>query len=202
MTPRCKSTYELPPAKALDEVLTAHPILRQLGWDRKAWDSPVDRQQFECACAFLEATARPLKALNPRSGSYWLKHLAEVWAGEYVSNGALIAAALALGFRFRIGMEDSPNCIFNLEVDRTPRSIAATLSEANLDRGVLRSIAHSVASELAVPYWRFWTSFKAASCDCPEDAVKLALRLDAELKQQPGTTLAAFERVVQAEAAR
>lgn len=46
-------------------------------------------------------------------GSYWLKHQAERWAGDYVSNGALIAAAIHL--RFRVEREaGAPNAFINV----------------------------------------------------------------------------------------
>jgi hypothetical protein len=38
------------------------------------------------------------KVQQPRRSSYYLKHAAEKWAGAYISNGALIAAAVHLGF--------------------------------------------------------------------------------------------------------
>lgn len=42
--------------------------------------------------------------------SYSLKHYAEREAGAYVSNGALIAAAIDLGFAIKYGDYDDPNC--------------------------------------------------------------------------------------------
>jgi Virulence-associated protein E len=50
--------------------------------------------QVEAASAFLSLLT-PTK--TPRVCSYALKHVAESWNGEYVSNGALIAAAVARG---------------------------------------------------------------------------------------------------------
>ena len=38
-----------------------------------------------------------VKTKTPRRGSYGLKHEIENWAGEYVSNGACIAAAILEG---------------------------------------------------------------------------------------------------------
>lgn len=46
-------------------------------------------------------------------GSYWLKHQAERWAGDYISNGALIAAAIHLGFRVERIFE-TPNALINV----------------------------------------------------------------------------------------
>ena len=42
--------------------------------------------------------------------SYWLKHQAEWWSGNYVSNGALIAAAIHLGFKVE-PISGSPNAL-------------------------------------------------------------------------------------------
>jgi hypothetical protein len=50
--------------------------------------------QVEAASAFLSLLT-PTK--TPRVCSYALKHVAERWAGHYVSNGSLIAAAIARG---------------------------------------------------------------------------------------------------------
>jgi hypothetical protein len=41
------------------------------------------------------------RRLCPFANSYRLKHEVEAWAGTYVSNGALIAAALGLGLQYR-----------------------------------------------------------------------------------------------------
>ena|ERR1700722_4352528 len=54
---------------------------------------PIVASQFEDALAFL---SRLTPTKTARICSYVLKHIAERWAGSYISNGALIAAALAL----------------------------------------------------------------------------------------------------------
>jgi|GEM_PF-3152854 len=54
--------------------------------------------EFERAVKFLERLPKR-KTVNTRDGgSYQLKHVAERWAGDYVSNGALILAAIHCGF--------------------------------------------------------------------------------------------------------
>ncbi len=50
-------------------------------------------------------------------GSYSLKHQAERWAGDYISNGAIIAAAIHLGFRIE-PIFGTPNARINV-VGRT-----------------------------------------------------------------------------------
>jgi hypothetical protein len=46
-------------------------------------------------------------------GSYGLKHQAERWGGDYVSNGALIAAAIQLGFEVK-RIPGTPNALINV----------------------------------------------------------------------------------------
>ena len=64
--------------------------------------------EFVRAAAFLSRFGRR-KTINTKRGSYRLKHDAEKLAGEYVANGMLIAAALALGFTARPTHPGSPN---------------------------------------------------------------------------------------------
>lgn len=57
----------------------------------------------------------PIASMNLRCSSYTYKHDVERWhrkRGEevYVSNGAFIAAAIGLGFRYQL---DGPNVYFN-----------------------------------------------------------------------------------------
>ncbi len=69
--------------------------------------------EFARAVAFLSQFGR-CKTFNLKSSSYGLKHGAEGFAGGYVANGMLIAAALALGFSARPTHADSPNAFFNI----------------------------------------------------------------------------------------
>lgn len=72
-------------------------------------------------CADWIKHLTPTKAINPRHSSYGLKHCVEEWSrtradqGEdvltYVTNGAFIAAAVGLGFRFKY--RETPNPAFN-----------------------------------------------------------------------------------------
>jgi hypothetical protein len=77
--------------------------------------------EFARAVAYLSQFGRR-KTINMKSGSYGLKHGAERFAGGYVANGMLIAAALALGFSARPTHPDSPNAFFNI----SSRLIAAS----------------------------------------------------------------------------
>jgi hypothetical protein len=53
-----------------------------------------------------------MKTLNQRGTSYRLKHVAEEDIG-YITNGVLIAAAIAEGFRVE-RQEESPNALLNI----------------------------------------------------------------------------------------
>ncbi|SFB94583.1 hypothetical protein SAMN05660479_00923 [Microbulbifer thermotolerans] len=110
--------------KTLEQVLTENPGLTPNGWrywcmnlsDFKAWReetaSEEFKAQFEAAKALLE-TATPIK--TPSAHSYSLKHLLEIHAGRYISNGATIAAALALGLTIRRdAFHESPNCLIGV----------------------------------------------------------------------------------------
>jgi hypothetical protein len=115
--------------ETLKRVLVENPNLCANGWGTEPHDfersrahmtSPHGVEEFERALAFVEARCRPTKAITTHAGSYGYKHMAENWhrrelgdaADCYVSNGALIAAALALGYRHR-RLPGSPNCLFN-----------------------------------------------------------------------------------------
>lgn len=84
-------------------------------------------EEFLRALVFLPRVVRT-KTVRNEAHSYRLKHIAEnlactypdgdVLGPHYVSNGALIAAALHLGFRYRTFLDDlgydSPNVTFNM----------------------------------------------------------------------------------------
>ncbi len=63
-------------------------------------------------CEWLRDKAKR-KTMNPRYSSYGLKHLAEDEIGEYVTNGAFIAAAIHCGFPYRL-IDESPNVLFGI----------------------------------------------------------------------------------------
>ncbi|KJC44812.1 hypothetical protein UP09_14265 [Bradyrhizobium sp. LTSP885] len=71
-------------------------------------------EQVNRAMEFL-ATLTPTK--SARACSYQLKHAAESWAGAYISNGALIVAAIALGLKVRSAgrdFESNPNALIGV----------------------------------------------------------------------------------------
>jgi hypothetical protein len=99
-------------------------------FDRERADLLTDRtiQAFLLSIAFLSRVERT-GTVRPNSNSYWLKHIAENYVctlpeGErlgpyYVPNGALIAAAVHLGFLVKTHVDpdtgrDSLNATFNM----------------------------------------------------------------------------------------
>ncbi|GLR89826.1 hypothetical protein [Bradyrhizobium iriomotense] len=69
--------------------------------------------EFIRAVEFLSKYPRR-KAINRKRGSYGLKHDTERATGDYVANGMLIAAALAMGFSAVPTHSGSPNAHFNV----------------------------------------------------------------------------------------
>ena len=78
--------------------------------------SPLDEEQVERATKFLRECTK--RSDRKKGYSYGLKHMAEEYAGDYVSNGALIEAALRLGYRVVPEDERSPNAFVYLIVDK------------------------------------------------------------------------------------
>ena len=72
--------------------------------------------EFDTCVEFLKKCE---KTRTANIGSYWLKHRAEDWGASvglcyYVPNGALIAAAIALGFVVRPMRPPSPNAYIGI----------------------------------------------------------------------------------------
>jgi predicted transcriptional regulator len=90
--------------------------LREFEECRAALLSPHGIDEFLRAREFLSYFERR-RTINQRASSYGLKHRAENFhrdrgtTDSYVSNGALIAAAVYLGFNIR---QDGPNACFNI----------------------------------------------------------------------------------------
>ena len=84
------------------QVLEKEPALSNIGVNSVM---SIDRQRFlssfkgfEICCKWLSKFKR---VKTPQLGSYHLKHVVERLEGEYVSNGALIAAAIHLEIPMR-----------------------------------------------------------------------------------------------------
>ncbi len=85
------------------------------GFADKPGEEPPTREVVLCK-EWLQQYAYPTKTFRPHS-SYFLKHVVERWAGEYVSNGAFIQAALDLGYSIH-RIDNSPNAVFNMSFPR------------------------------------------------------------------------------------
>lgn len=57
--------------------------------------APPNSAQIEIAADWLDQAHR---IATPNQGSYGLKHCAERWAGQYISNGAFLVAVYRCGF--------------------------------------------------------------------------------------------------------
>jgi len=84
---------------------------------RKEMLSEQSCLQFCIAGAWLNQCGR-IVDVNRSASSYALKHEAERWAGRYVSNGMLIAAAVHLGYSVRQCRPGSPNVYLNISAWR------------------------------------------------------------------------------------
>jgi hypothetical protein len=109
--------------KAIDAVMANWEDLTCWGFSHPKAEGFTDARaqlRTEGVSYFIRA-AEWLKHIPRRSsvnlGSYSLKHQAERWAGDYVSNGALIAAAVHLGFKVE-RIAGSPNARINVASHR------------------------------------------------------------------------------------
>ena len=72
---------------------------------------PGVRGQISIARQFIREVGNRRKTINRNHGSYGLKHEAEQYMHEYVSNGAFIAAAHLEGYSIE---RDGPNACFSM----------------------------------------------------------------------------------------
>jgi hypothetical protein len=76
--------------------------------ERDREDLRAEVRGFQLCCQWL-ALYRRRKTVNLSLGtSYGLKHAVEIWSGEYVTNGAFIAAVIHMGISY-LSRPDSPN---------------------------------------------------------------------------------------------
>ena len=71
-------------------------------------------EQIALCREWLSRFAEKTIAIRSRHSSYFYKHKVEQWAGEYISNGAFIVAAIAEGHRAKRVRPHSPNAFFNI----------------------------------------------------------------------------------------
>lgn len=73
-------------------------------------ERPPERETDICL-AWIDLWTAPRVSINKSHGSYFLKHVIERWSGEYIPNGAFIAAAIESGCDY---IRRGPNARFNL----------------------------------------------------------------------------------------
>lgn len=130
--PRAHSRALVELAIQRDPMLTAFGlgVWKQRRMSRVAFDEAFAKGRAELftdrvldeveTCAAWLSLQRPIKTLNRERGSHSFKHEVERWVDrtckehQYISNGALIAAALGLGFEFKQTEWGSPNVYLNL----------------------------------------------------------------------------------------
>ena len=102
--------------------------------DTKDAANPPNPEEVKMAREFIEQCCVELKNIKVKgaSSSYGWKHSAEGWfrdgnvgaaylpkgANAYISNGAFIAAAIALGYKTKRQSPKSPNVYFNMSLTR------------------------------------------------------------------------------------
>jgi hypothetical protein len=116
--------YRVPPERdeTFEEAETQFLANRAEMLDEHAID------EFIRAAALLSKFGRR-KSMNRARSSYGLKHDAERMSGDYVANGMMIAAALAMGFSAERPHSGLPNAHFNISSKQTSVT-AAKHSEA------------------------------------------------------------------------
>lgn len=153
-----RALYRAAARVAIREVMDREPFLTAWGYrigrpqrkDDGRYETEAERQaRFQdnrsemlsdgCADEFLRALVlvqllKPIKSINPRAGSYGLKHRAEKLASfcpdgsalgpHYVSNGMLIAAAVHVGYRYKTYAD---------ELGYTSINVAFNMSQTSID---------------------------------------------------------------------
>jgi hypothetical protein len=82
--------------------------------------TPNAVEEFKAACRWLRRQPRTSHVNRKSGSSYGLKELAEFAEDCYISNGMFIAAAIALGFKWK-QIAYSPNAFFNILRTAWPR---------------------------------------------------------------------------------
>jgi hypothetical protein len=84
-----------------------------------------NEERFESACKWLKELDKT-QAINTRYTSYYIKHIAERRIGGHLSNGALIAAAIYLGFDYKVASGHA-NVFFNMDHDQIQQKYQESL---------------------------------------------------------------------------
>lgn len=128
----------------LEAIMEAEPVLNTIGFglsncttyknleERRAAlaERRADLRKQIGTCAkvakWLKENTLPRKTINRNDSSYGWKHIVEKEIGEYVSNGAFIAAAIHCGFKFSAEGGYCPNAYFNIRTYK-PCDVAARI---------------------------------------------------------------------------
>lgn len=78
---------------------------------------PIRQKEIDLCKEWIKKFCIPRKMRNSRYGSYGLKHLVEGYYGEYISNGAFIAAAEESGYEVLPDGDNSPNAGFRFWIN-------------------------------------------------------------------------------------
>jgi len=97
--------------------------ITDFGLESKEGKKPI-QSEVELCERWINEFVTMRKTINTERGSYGLKHAAEHWLNEYVSNGAFIQAAVNLGYKYK---RDGPNAYFNMAF---PKYSSAQFREA------------------------------------------------------------------------
>lgn len=63
--------------------------------------------EIQAAIVYLMDNKHPIKAINKKHASWWIKHDVEHWYEEkyghhlYIAEGSVVAAAVMMGYKFR-----------------------------------------------------------------------------------------------------
>ena len=93
--------------RRLDALMAEQPTLQA---EREMLCDSIDDVMW--TVEWLRSNVEPIKTINRRHSSYGLKHLAEKFSPNgYLSNGVFIAAAMIVGYPFKL---DPPNAMFGM----------------------------------------------------------------------------------------
>jgi len=106
----------------ISRVMDDHPRLTTFGFHPRGHPRLKDRsdmlsskrvEEYRAARAFIEAMGTTKTVTTTSPSSYETKHVAERWAGRYISNGMLLVAAVAMGLPI-LTSNGSPNAHIGL----------------------------------------------------------------------------------------
>jgi len=108
----------------LDTVMAQNPEITSIGilssQDSLYLGSRIDLQaslkEFQLSCAFLSKCKKSNTLNNKNGSSYSLKHRIERFLGIYITNGAIIAAAICLGIDYK-QVQYSPHVCLAIKKD-------------------------------------------------------------------------------------